>query len=107
MLPLCTRCPEGVGSFRHPECYDFVRTDQRGWDLLDFLDGMALYALTRGGGILQTCWTLWQVRADQGVGSSRLPGCYDFVRADQKGWGLLDVMGVMTLYALTRGGGIF
>ena len=29
-----------VGSFRYHGCYDFVRTDQRGWDLLDFLDVM-------------------------------------------------------------------
>ena len=41
------------------------------------------------------------------MGSFRLPGCYDFARADQRGWDLLDIMDVTTLYALTRGGGIF
>ena len=71
MLWLCTRCPEGVGSFRFPGCYDsvrtvhaegvgsfrlpgcydFVRAVQRGWELLDFLDAMTLYALSGGGGI--------------------------------------------------------
>ena len=29
-----------VGSFRYHGCYDFVRADQRGWDLLGFLDVM-------------------------------------------------------------------
>ena len=47
-----------MGSFRCHGCCDFVRTDQRGWDLLDVMDVMTLYALTRG------------------KGSFRLPGCY-------------------------------
>ena len=38
-----------MGSFIFPGCNDFVRADQSGWDLLDFLDVMTLYALTRGG----------------------------------------------------------
>ena len=70
-----------MGSFRLPGCYDFVRTDQRGWDLLDVMDVLTLYALTRG------------------VRSFRCHGCFDFVRTDQRGWDLLDVMNVMTLYA--------
>ena len=37
MLWHCTHWPEGVGSFRHPGCYDIVRTDQSGWDLLDIM----------------------------------------------------------------------
>ena len=78
-----------MGSFRLPGCYDFVRTVQRGWDLLDFLDAMTLYA------------------CPEGVGSLRFLGCYDFVRAVQRGWDLLDFLDVMTLYALSRGGGIF
>ena len=161
---LCTHWPEGVGSVRHPGCYDFVRTDQRGWDLLDVMDVTIWYALTRGGGIFRlpgcydfvrtdqrgrdpsdlldvTIWyaltrkgrdllnvmdvTIWYALT-RGVGSVRHPGCYDFVRADQrgwdpsdlldvmtlyaltrKGWDLLDCLDVMTLYALSRGGGIF
>ena len=74
-----------MGSFRFLGCFDFVRTVQRGWDLLDFLDVMTLYALSRGGGIF------------------RFPG----VRAVQRGWDLLDFLDAMTLYALSRGGGIF
>ena len=34
-------------------------------------------------------------------------GCYDFARIDQRGWDFFDIMDVMTLYALTRGAGIF
>ena len=34
-----------------PGCYDFVRIDQRGWDLLDVMDLTPLDALARGGGI--------------------------------------------------------
>ena len=56
---------------RFVECYDFVRTVHRGWDLLDFLE------------------------------------VYDSVRTVQRGWDLLDFLDVMTLYALSRGGGIF
>ena len=52
MLRLWTRWPEGVGSFRPPGCYDFVRIDQKGWDLLDVMDVTPLGALARGGGIL-------------------------------------------------------
>ena len=62
---------KGVGSFRGHGCFDFVRTDQKGWDLLDILHVMMFYTLSRGGGIF------------------------------------FDVMDVVTLYALTRGGGIF
>ena len=47
----CTRWPEGVGSFRHHGCYDFVRIDQRRWDLLNVMGATFLYELTRGGGI--------------------------------------------------------
>ena len=124
---LCTHWPEGVGSFRHHACYHLVRTDQRGWDLLDIMDVTTLYALTRGGGILQTCWMSWLcTHWPEGVGSFRLAGCYDFVRTDQRGWDffrfpgcydfvradqrgsdLLDFMDVTTLCSLTRGGGIF
>ena len=34
-----------------PGCYAFGRVGQRGWDLLDLLDVTILYALTRRGGI--------------------------------------------------------
>ena len=78
-----------MGSLRFLGCYDFVRAVQRGWDLLDFLDVMTLYALP------------------EGVGSFRFLGCYDFVRTVQSGWDLLDFLDVMTLHALSRGGGIF
>ena len=78
-----------MGSFRLPGCYDFVRTVQRGWDLLDFLDAMT------------------RTHCPEGVGSFRLPGCYDCVRTVQRGWDLLDFLDAMTLYALSRGGGIF
>ena len=61
-----------MGSFRHHGRYDFVRTDQRGWDLLDIMDVTTLYALTSGGGIFF--------------------------------FGTTDVT---TSYAVTRGGGIF
>ena len=95
-----------MGSFRLPGCYDFVRTVQRGWDLLDFLDAMTLYALSRRGGIFEISWMLCIcTRCPEGVGSFRLPGCYDFVRTVQRGWDLLDFLDVMTLYALSRGGG--
>ena len=80
-----------MGSFRHHGCYDFVRTDQtgwdlldimdvnqRGWDLLDIMDVMTLYALTRGGGIFSTSWMC-------------------FVRTDPRGWDLLDITDVVTL----------
>ena len=60
-----------MGFFRHHGCCDVVRADQRGWDLLDIMDIMTLYALTRGGGIF------------------------------------FDIMDVTTLYLLTRGGVIF
>ena len=40
----------GVGSFRHHGCFDFARTDNTWWDLLDIMDVTTLYALTRGGG---------------------------------------------------------
>ena len=45
MLWLCTHCPQRVGSFRLPGGYDSVRAVKRGWDLLDFLHVMTLYAL--------------------------------------------------------------
>ena len=38
-----------------------------------------------------------EVHLVEEVGSFRFPGCYDFVRTDQRGWNLLDVMDVMTL----------
>ena len=41
ILRLWTRWPEGVGSFRPPG-YDFVRNDQRGWNLLDVMDVIRL-----------------------------------------------------------------
>ena len=127
MLWLCTHCPEtvgslrflgcydfvrtvqtGVGSFRFLGCYDFVRTVQRGWDLLDFLDVMTLYALSRGSGILEISWMLWLcTRCPDGVGSFRFLGCCDFVRTVQRGWDLLDFLDVMTLYALPEGVGSF
>ena len=40
----------------------------------------------------------------EGAGPLRLPGWYDFARADQRGWDLLDIMDVTALYALSRGG---
>ena len=48
-----------MGSFRHDGCYDFVRTDQRGWDLLDIMDVTTFQALTRRGGIFLTSWFFW------------------------------------------------
>ena len=131
MLRLCTHWPEGVGSFWHHGCYDFVRTDQRewdlldivhidqrGWDLLDIMDVTTLDALARGGGIYWMSWVLrFCTNWPEGVGSFRHHGCYDFGRIDQRGWDLLDIvdvttlyplsMDVLTLYALTRGVGSF
>ena len=60
MFWLCAHWPEGVGSSTCRGCYDFVRTDQRGWDLLG-----------------------------RGEGFFRHGGCYDFVRADQRACDLL------------------
>ena len=51
MLRFCTRPPEGAGLFTCYGCFDFVRTDQRVWDLLGIMDVMTLYAVTRGGGV--------------------------------------------------------
>ena len=115
MLWLCTHWPEWVGSFRYHGCYDFVRTDQRGWDLLDFLDVMfvrMLHVYKEYGGyygphppprnpppphphptpLHVRGWCVFIARA---WSAFRLPGCYDFVRADQRGWDLLDFLDVM------------
>ena len=65
-----------VGSFRRHGCYAFGRVGQRGWDLLDLLDVTILYAVTRGGGILEMSWLL---------------------RLRTQGRDLLDVMDVLRL----------
>ena len=96
-----------MGSFRFLGCFDFVRTVQRGWDLLDFLDVLILYALSRGGGIFRFPGCYYFVRAVQRGWDLRFLGCYDFVRAVQRGWDLLDFLDVMTLYALPEGVGSF
>ena len=71
MLRLCTQRPEGVESFRCHGCfttwyaltrgggifkmswmlYDFVRIDQRGWDLLDFPGCYDFVRVDQRGGI--------------------------------------------------------
>ena len=76
-----------MGSFRHHGCEAFVRTEQRGWDLLDFMDVMTLYTL--GGDLL-------------GFEVVRL-----FYALTRGGGDLSDIMDVLTLYALTKGGGFF
>ena len=90
-----------VGSFRYHGCYDFVRTDQRGWDLLDFLDLMFVRMLHvykeygRYYGPHPPPRNPPPTPPQPEVGSFRYHGCYDFVRTDQTGWDLLDFLDVM------------
>ena len=108
-----------VGSFRYHGCYDFVRTDQRGWDLLDFLDVMFVRMLH----VYKEYGRYYgphppprnpphptPTPPQPEVGSFRYHGCYDFVRADQRGWdllGFLDVMFVRMLHVYKEYGSFY
>ena len=71
-------------------------------DRVRILHGMIPHALTRGGGIFWPHGCYDFVRIDQGgrdLSDVLAIIFYYFVRMDQKGWNLLGVMDVTILYA--------